>query len=137
MESRNKKIIDLAPRFSWISSSVLASGPVLTARLTMAAGMTRLIRDGMNSVKNPRKETMPFCQTIRVVISPNGLNAPPALTATRQSRLWADLNDCYERYTTTSRRCDLNLVLVQQNCISSNNSPTPRNIRPRLPSLAQ
>lgn len=62
--------------------------------------MTRLIRDGMNSVKNSRKETMPFCQTITVVISPNGLNAPPALAATRQSRLWAALNDCYERYTT-------------------------------------
>ncbi len=32
--------------------------------------------------KKPKKSITPFCQTIRVVISPNGLNAPPALAAT-------------------------------------------------------
>ncbi len=36
----------------------------------------------MNRAKNPQKLTIPFCQTINVVISPNGLNAPPALAAT-------------------------------------------------------
>ena len=42
----------------------------------------------MNSAKNTQKSTAPllammfFCQTISVVMSPNGLNAPPALAAT-------------------------------------------------------
>ena len=33
-------------------------------------------------LKNPKNGITPFCQTIRVVISPNGENAPPALAAT-------------------------------------------------------
>ena len=36
----------------------------------------------MNSVKNSKKSTRPDCQTINVVISPNGLKVPPAFEAT-------------------------------------------------------
>ena len=36
----------------------------------------------MNSGKKPANGTRPFCQTISVVMSPNGLKAPPALAAT-------------------------------------------------------
>ena len=33
-------------------------------------------------LKKSKKETKPLCQTIKVVISPKGENAPPALAAT-------------------------------------------------------
>ena len=35
----------------------------------------------MKSRKKVWNGTIPFCQTIRVVMSPNGLKAPPALAA--------------------------------------------------------
>ena len=47
-----------------------------------AAGTSQLIKDGMNSGKKSANGTSPFCQTISVVMSPNGLNAPPAFAAT-------------------------------------------------------
>ncbi|SFV87582.1 hypothetical protein MNB_SUP05-SYMBIONT-5-1196 [hydrothermal vent metagenome] len=46
------------------------------------AGTTKLINDGTNNTKNSKNSTVPFCHTISVVISPNGLNAPPAFAAT-------------------------------------------------------
>src|SRR5215467_10393640 len=46
-----------------------------------AAGTSQLMREGMNSAKKSANSTMPYCQTIRVVMSPKGLNAPPALAA--------------------------------------------------------
>ena len=36
----------------------------------------------MNRLKKVKKSTIPACQTIKVVMSPNGLKAPPALAAT-------------------------------------------------------
>jgi len=42
----------------------------------------KLTTEGKKSTKNPQKSTIPFCQTINVVISPNGENAPPALALT-------------------------------------------------------
>ena len=36
----------------------------------------------MKSLKKVKKSTIPACQTIKVVMSPNGLKAPPALAAT-------------------------------------------------------
>jgi hypothetical protein len=44
----------------------------------MNAGTTQLISDGRTSPKNPVNGTFPACQTISVVMSPNGLKAPPA-----------------------------------------------------------
>ena len=38
--------------------------------------------EGSNSWKKSWNGSMPFCQTISVVMSPNGLNAPPALAPT-------------------------------------------------------
>jgi hypothetical protein len=45
----------------------------------IAAGTKKLIKDGTNRLKNWEKSTTPFCQTISVVISPNGLNGYTAL----------------------------------------------------------
>ena len=36
----------------------------------------------MTKAKNVKNSTLPACQTIKVVISPKGLNAPPAFAAT-------------------------------------------------------
>ena len=36
----------------------------------------------MKSLKKVKKSTIPACQTIKVVMSPNGLKAPPAFAAT-------------------------------------------------------
>ena len=46
------------------------------------AGTTKFTTDGTNSRKKSAKPTSPFCHTIKVVMSPNGLNAPPAFAAT-------------------------------------------------------
>ncbi|MNY32294.1 hypothetical protein D3C86_1665010 [compost metagenome] len=46
------------------------------------AGTSQLTSDGRNRSKNSPKVTSPFCQTMRVVMSPKGLKAPPALAAT-------------------------------------------------------
>ena len=48
----------------------------------MVAGITKLIIAGINKAKKSTKGTTSFCQTNKVVISPNGLNEPPALEAT-------------------------------------------------------
>ena len=37
---------------------------------------------GKNILKKVKNSTIPACQTINVVMSPNGLKAPPALAAT-------------------------------------------------------
>ena len=46
------------------------------------AGTSQFTSDGTNRSKNSKNLTTPACQTIRVVMSPNGQNAPPALAAT-------------------------------------------------------
>ena len=48
----------------------------------MMAGISQLTTDGKNSTKNSKKLSLPFCQTISVVMSPKGEKAPPALAAT-------------------------------------------------------
>lgn len=48
----------------------------------MAAGITKLMMAGINREKKSPKGTTPFCHTNSVVISPKGLNEPPALEAT-------------------------------------------------------
>ena len=47
-----------------------------------AAGTSKLTTDGTKRRKKSKKSTTPACQTISVVMSPNGLNAPPAFAAT-------------------------------------------------------
>ena len=48
----------------------------------MNAGMIKFTNEGRNNLKNWKNSTYPACQTIKVVISPKGLNAPPAFAAT-------------------------------------------------------
>src|SRR3954469_20281857 len=48
----------------------------------MSAGTSQLTTDGTTNGKKPVNGTLPACQTMSVVMSPNGLNAPPALAAT-------------------------------------------------------
>ncbi len=67
-----------------IRTSPLAAGgvPRATAKCMMVAGINQFTSDGRNRWKNPQKSMIPRCHTIRVVMSPKGLNAPPALAAT-------------------------------------------------------
>ena len=82
MVQRKSKHIDIAPFFSMTFSSEAFGVSLGIAKLIIAAGMRKLMSAGMNKAKNPKNSTLPDCQTISVVISPNGLNAPPALAAT-------------------------------------------------------
>ena len=80
--SRNSAMMRRAPTFSW-TVSVASSGCVLgTAKCMIAAGTRKLTAEGRNREKNSWNWTIPFCQTIRVVMSPKGLKAPPAFAAT-------------------------------------------------------
>src|SRR5699024_7191062 len=51
-------------------------------KLIITAGTTKLATAGKNKCKNSKNSTLPACQTIKVVMSPKGLKAPPALAAT-------------------------------------------------------
>ena len=72
----------LAPIFIWTISSRGFGLSLLIAKLMINAGISQLTREGMKMAKNSIKSTFPFCQTIRVVMSPKGEKAPPALAAT-------------------------------------------------------
>jgi len=48
----------------------------------MAAGMVKLTIAGIKREKKSVNGTTPFCQTNKVVMSPKGLNEPPAFEAT-------------------------------------------------------
>ena len=48
----------------------------------MNEGIIKFTSEGKNNFKNWKNSTYPACQTIKVVISPKGLNAPPAFAAT-------------------------------------------------------
>lgn len=52
----------------------------------MAAGIGKLAGDGMNRAKDVQNSTPPSCHTIGVVMSLNGLYAPPALAPTAISK---------------------------------------------------
>jgi hypothetical protein len=53
-----------------------------TAWCMKKAGIRKFTSAGIKRSKNPKKSMMPFCQTIRVVMSPKGLKDPPAFAAT-------------------------------------------------------
>ena len=78
----NRAMTPRAPGFK-CTRSVRGSGfaPGI-AKCRIAAGISQLITEGTKSAKNSKKVSLPFCQTISVVMSPNGENAPPALAAT-------------------------------------------------------
>lgn len=53
-----------------------------TAKCMMTAGTRKITTAGMNRAKKVQNSTIPFCQTIIVVISPKGEKAPQALAPT-------------------------------------------------------
>ena len=84
MVSRNKQTITNPPRLMITCSPFGVSAGLSTSmnQCIIAAGITKLTTAGINNLKNTPNSMTPLCQTIRVVISPKGLNAPPALAAT-------------------------------------------------------
>ena len=79
MVRMNRAMMRLPPRLIGTTSLLAAGFSSGTAKCMIAAGTTQLTREGMNRAKKVPKPTIPFCQTIRVVMSPKGLKAPPAL----------------------------------------------------------
>ena len=83
MVSRNKPTICRPPGLIVTCSFESDLGvPEGKAKCIIAAGIRKLTTDGRNRLKKVAKSIRPFCHTIRVVISPNGLKAPPAFAAT-------------------------------------------------------
>ncbi|MNJ64413.1 hypothetical protein D3C77_603610 [compost metagenome] len=82
MVRRKSSTMVAAPRLSTTSSSSTLGAWRGTIRLIRLAGIRKLSRAGMKSAKNWPNGTLPACHTIRVVMSPKGLKAPPALAAT-------------------------------------------------------
>ena len=70
------------PRFIDCASMTAAGLSFGIHKLIIAAGNAKLIMAGINKLKKSPNGTTPFCHTKSVVISPNGLNEPPALEAT-------------------------------------------------------
>ena len=80
--ARNSQTIRQVPRLSSIVCPAASGLSFGNTRDIIAAGIRKLTADGTNSVKNSVNPKTPFCQTIKVVMSPNGLKAPPAFAAT-------------------------------------------------------
>ena len=79
----NKPTIVKPPFLICVISPEIAFGlPVGIKNCIIKAGITKLTTDGKNNAKNSVNSRIPFCQTIKVVMSPNGLNAPPAFAPT-------------------------------------------------------
>ena len=109
----------------------------------MVAGTRKFSVEGRNSAKKVQKSTTPFCQTIRVVISPKGENAPPALAATTmliQARVTkrllspptdsttAHMSSAVVRLSSTAERKNATTPVIQNSC---------RKDKPRLTSSAR
>ena len=82
MVAMNRKMVTKPPFFTRTASASGAGLPFSTAKPMMKAGTSQFTSAGMNRLKNSAKGRMPRCQTIRVVMSPKGLKAPPALAPT-------------------------------------------------------
>ena len=80
--TRNKQLIVIAPFFNITGGlSTLSADPPIK-KLIMNEGIIKFTNEGKNNFKNWKNSTYPACQTIKVVISPKGLKAPPAFAAT-------------------------------------------------------
>ena len=79
---RNSTMMVFAPGRMLTISSLTFGFSLGIANCMITAGSAKLTSEGMNRTKNVANSTSPFCHTIRVVISPNGLKAPPAFAAT-------------------------------------------------------
>ena len=83
MVSKNKPTIVIPPYFNPSCSPSTSAGlPDGKANCIINAGIRKLTTEGINRAKNSPNCTIPFCHTIKVVISPKGLKAPPALAPT-------------------------------------------------------
>src|SRR6185503_11222273 len=82
MVTRNRITMKYPPFFT-CTASIFTDGfsPEIVTEIN-AAGTSQLMREGTNSAKKSPNSTTPYCQTISVVMSPKGLNVPPALAAT-------------------------------------------------------
>ncbi len=65
-----------------ILSTLFAGCPLGTPNCIIKAGTNQFVNEGKNRSKNSKNVTLPFCHTIKVVMSPKGEKAPPALAAT-------------------------------------------------------
>ena len=68
--TKNRNTIRFAPRFISTFSAVAVGRSFGIASDIIAAGMTQFTRLGKNRTKNSVKLIRPFCQTIKVVMSP-------------------------------------------------------------------
>ena len=82
MVTRNSPMIVHAPCCSSAFSVTGVGCSLPMVKPMIVAGTSQLASEGTNRAKNAENSTIPFCQTINVVMSPKGLKAPPALAAT-------------------------------------------------------
>ena len=82
MVSANNAATPQTPGLTRAGSSTGAGAPEGRAKNKMTAGTSQFTTDGTNRAKKSPNASLPSCQTINVVMSPNGLKAPPALAAT-------------------------------------------------------
>lgn len=82
MVAANNPTTTSAPVLSRLTSLVGSGMPRGTVKCISAAGTRKLTGAGRKRWKNSRDSSLPFCQTISEVMSPNGEMTPPALAAT-------------------------------------------------------
>mmetsp|Transcript_47227 Transcript_47227/g.75623 ORF Transcript_47227/g.75623 Transcript_47227/m.75623 type:complete len:251 (+) Transcript_47227:105-857(+) len=81
--ARNSSITSTAPGNSrTVSPSTRGGTASLMYGFIRHAGTSQFTADGMSSLGNSSSCSFPFCHTMRVVRSPKGEKAPPALAAT-------------------------------------------------------
>ena len=82
MVAANSPITTAAPCLSFLVSPTGSGIPFGTLKCISVAGTRKFTSDGRKRWKNSRNCSLPFCQTISEVMSPNGEMTPPALAAT-------------------------------------------------------
>ena len=119
-----------APSFNSTVSSIASGFSLATKKDMITAGIIQLTIEGITKAKKVVKGITPFCQTIKVVISPNGLNAPPAFAATTILIQAIAINLIFVPPTAIAT-VDINNAVVKLSAIGDNkndNTPVIQNI---------
>src|SRR5688572_3536121 len=136
----NRPATTCAPGFVAIASASAIGRPAGIAKLMQAAGTNQLTAEGMNNAKNSKNPRISFCHTMSVVMSPNGLNAPPAFAATTTLIQAGAVNSALPRPTVTTTAPITNAVVRlsstgdRKNAIAPVVQNTARNDKPRATS---
>ena len=143
MVKANSAQIVQPPNLTSASSARTRGRPAGSAKCMIAAGTRKLTTDGTKMRKNSKNSTLCACHTISVVMSPNALQAPPALAATTRLSKARDTKRWFPCPTARMTAAMISAVVRLSRIAERKNATTPviqnswRKVNPRLTSSAR